>query len=333
MNSPSFSFFPRTLLNIVFVTALILTPAFVCAQDYTEEDYKVWEGIQAEKDGSKKVDMIVTFLQEKPKNGLRQYMIPEYQKVIVALQSGKNWAQIIALGEKFLTVAPNDDFTEGHLANACSESGNTRCFATYAERVYASKPNPDLARAIAAAYQKLGNDAKALQWKDKVLASNPDDIQIMADAMKKYAAAQNHAQAVKYAKQCLKVLPTAKKPDNMSEADWKASVDQTYAIAYGVLGQDDYNNRKYSLAIRNLDNAVKHFKRNDGAYFLLGMSYWQTGKLDAAMLNFAKAYVIKGSVANQAKQNLEKLWKQSSRGGSSAGLQRVIDRAQQDLSR
>jgi tetratricopeptide (TPR) repeat protein len=335
MNSPSVSFFPKTLLTILFVACLILTPSLARAQaqDYTEEEYKVFQDIQAEKDDVKKVDAIVKFLQEKPKNGLRQYMLPEYQKVIIELKNEKKWSQIITLGERFLTVAPGDDFTEGHLANACSESNNMRCFATYGERVYAAKPNADLARALAAAYQKQGNEAKALQWKEKVLASNPDDILIMADAMKRYAAAQNNAQAVKYAKQCLKVLPTAKKPEGTDAENWKVTVDQTYAIAYGVLGQDDYQNRRYSLAIKNLDNATKYFKRNDAAYFALGMCYWQTGKLDAAMLNFAKAYVIKGAAANSAKQNLDKLWKQSSKGATAAGLQRVIERAQQDLSR
>lgn len=330
MNSPSVSYFSKTLLNIVYIATLVLTPAVVWAQDYTDEDFKVWESIQAEKDEAKKVNDIVKFLQEKPKNGLRPNLVGEYQKAIVQLRNEKKWTQIITLGEKFMAVAPGDDFTEGHLANACSEAGDMKCFATYGERVYASKPSADLAKAIAAAYQKIGNDAKALQWKEKVLASNPDDIQVMADAMKKYAAAQNTAQAVKYARQCLKVLPTAKKPGGMDEEAWKTTTDQTYAIAYGILGQDDYQNRRYSLAIKNLDSAVRYFKRNDGAYFILGMSYWQTGKLDAAMLNFAKAYVIKGAQANAAKQNLDKLWQQTNR-GSAAGVQRVIDRAQQDL--
>lgn len=331
MNSPSVSYFSRKLLTILYIATFVLTPALIWAQDYTEDDFKVWEGIQAEKDEARKVNDIVKFLQEKPKNGLRPNMVAEYQKAILQLRNEKNWAQIIALGEKFLSVAPGDDFTEGHLANACSETGNMKCFATYGERVYAMKPSPDLAKAIAAAYQKTGNDAKALQWKEKVLASNPDDIQVMADAMKKYAAAQNTAQAVKYARQCLKVLPTAGKPAGMDAESWKTTVDQTYAIAYGILGQDDYQNRRYSLAIKNLDSAVRYFKRNDGAYFILGMSYWQTGKLDAAMLNFAKAYVIKGAQANAAKQNLDKLWQQTSRGASAAGVQRIIDRAQQDL--
>ena len=62
----------------------------------------------------------------------------------------------------------------------------------------------------------------------------------------------------------------------------------------------------------------------------LGMSYWRQNKLDAAMLNFAKAYIIKGLTASSAKQYLDQIWKSGHR-NSLAGVDRVIARAQQDL--
>lgn len=79
-----------------------------------------------------------------------------------------------------------------------------------------------------------------------------------------------------------------------------------------------------------MDQAVKHYKRNDYAYYFLGVSYWQMNKLEAAMLNFAKAYILKGSVASESKKHLEELWKSSHR-GSLTGIERVVQRAQQDL--
>jgi hypothetical protein len=66
------------------------------------------------------------------------------------------------------------------------------------------------------------------------------------------------------------------------------------------------------------------------AYYYLGMSYWQSNKLQPAMLNFAKAYVLKGSTATSARQSLEKLWKSGHR-NSLAGIDTVIQRAQQEL--
>jgi tetratricopeptide (TPR) repeat protein len=329
MNSPTASYIARTLITISFAACLILKPSYVLAQDYTEEEYKVFQDVQAEKDDAKKIDMIVAFLKEKPKNGLRPNMIAEGQKVIVELSNAKRWNQVITVGDKFVDVAPNDTITINAMAAAYSETGNMKGFTAFGEKAYAAKPSSDLAMALAKAYQQLGNEAKALQWKEKVLAGDPDNIEILMDTMKKYAAAQNLPQAVKYAKQCLTLLPKAEKPAGVDAAAWKNTVDNAYAVAYGVIGQDAYSKNQFGLAIKNLEQAVKYYKRMDAAYFALGMSYWQSRKLDAAMLNFAKAYIIRGSASNAAKAQLDKIFASSKM--TPAAQQRVMDRAQQDL--
>jgi tetratricopeptide (TPR) repeat protein len=324
MKSP----FSKTLVAILFAATLVITPKLVKAQDYTEEEYKVFQDVQAEKDDAKKIDMIVAFLKEKPKNSLRPNMIAEGQKVIVELSNAKKWNQLIALGDKLVDVAPSDTTTINSLTAAYSETGNMKGFTTFGEKAYAAKPNGDLAMALAKAYQQLGNDAKSLQWKEKVLSSDPDNVEILVDTMKR-ASATNLAQAVKYAKQCLTVLPKAQKPANTDAAAWKNTVDSAYAIAYGVIGQDAYAKNQFGVAITNLENAVRYYKRMDAAYFALGMSYWQSRKLDAAMLNFAKAYVIHGPAANPAKTQLDKIFASSKM--TPAAQQRVLERAQQDL--
>lgn len=314
---------------MLFVASLIVAPVLVWAQNYSEEEFKVYQDVQAEKNEAKKIDMIVAFIKEKPKNDLRQYMVAEYQKVIVQSKNEKKWGEIITFGERFLGAVPGDDFTENALAAAYSETGNYAKFAIYAEKAYASKPNPDLAMEISRAYQKAGNDAKALQWKEKVLASNPNDVTALIDTMKKHMAAQNTAQAVKYAQQCLKALPTAQKPAGMDAQNWKSTTDNAYAIAYGVIGENAFKQNRYAEAIKNLESAVKYYKRYDGAYYALGMCYWQGRKLNAAMLNFAKAYVIKGSASTSAKAQLDKIFKSSN--VPAATQQRLMDQAQQDL--
>ncbi len=329
MNSPSVSYFSRTLVAVLFAASLIVTPKLARAQEYTEEEYKVFQDVQAEKDDAKKVDMIVAFLKEKPKNALRPNMIAEGQKVIVELSKEKKWSQLITLGDKLIDVAPNDSITINALTAAYSETGNMKGFAAFGEKAYAAKPSADLALALAKAYQQLGNEAKSLQWKEKVLAADPDNIEILMDTMKKYAAQQNMAQAVKYAKQCLSALPKAQKPAGTSADAWKNTVDNGYAVAYGVIGQDAYTKNQFGLAIKNLEEAVRYYKRMDAAYFALGMSYWQSRKLDAAMLNFAKAYIIHGAAANSAKAQLDKIF--ASQKMTPAAQQRLMEKAQQDL--
>lgn len=328
MNYPKVPRILKTLLTVMFAAGLMLAPNAVWAQDYTEEEYAAFQSIQAEKDAAQKTDLIVKFLREKPKSALRPNVVVEFQNIIVTLQNQKSWTQVIALGNKFLDVAPNDDRTIAAMAAAYAATNNTKGFATFGEKAYASKPSPQLAAAIAQAYLSLRNTAKFLQWGERTLAADPNNIQILAEMMR--LSSQNLPQAVKYAKLTLNALPKAEKPAGMDDASWKNLVNNSYATSYAALGAHAYENKRYSEAIKNLDSAVKYFKRNDSAYYWLGMSYWQQNKLDAAMLNFAKAYLIKGSTSSAAKKYLDQLYASSHR-NSLVGLNRVLERAQQDL--
>jgi len=326
MASHSVSYISKTLLSILFIAGLVLSPINMWAQEPTEEEYKALTDIQAEKDVSKKADMIFTFLKEKPKTAYRPNVMAEYQKIIIELRDAKQWNQIIALGDKFLDVAPSDDFTEAALTQAYAETNNMKGFATYGEKAYTQKPSAALAMAIAQAYQKIGNEAKYNQWREKVLAQDPNNVEILIDMTRRYMASQNTAQAVKYARMTLKALPTAKKPEGVDAAAWKNTTDAGYATAYAVLGANAYQANRYAEAVTNFENSVKYFKRNDNAYYHLGLSYWQQNKLTPAMLNFAKAYVLKGATASSAKKYLDQL-----AASSRTNTSRIIERAQQDL--
>ncbi|HTY64745.1 MAG TPA: hypothetical protein VMG30_21025 [Acidobacteriota bacterium] len=324
------SYITKTLLSFLFVAGVILAPVKVWAQEPTEEEYKGLTDIQNEKDATKKADMILSFLKEKPKSAYRPNVMAEYQKIIIDLKNEKKWNQIIAIGDKIIDVAPGDDFTEKALVVAYEETNNMKGFATYGEKVYPQKPSAELAMAIAKAYQKLGNDAKFNQWKEKVLQQDPNNIEILIDMMKRYQASNNSAQALKYAKSCLQVLPTAKKPEGIEALAWKNQTDAAYAVAYGVIGANAYQNQKYAEAITNLTSATKYWKNMDQAYYTMGLCYWQQQKMEPAMLNFAKAYVIKGAVSASAYKYLSQLASQGHK-DPKALIQRVIERAQQDL--
>jgi tetratricopeptide (TPR) repeat protein len=334
MKSPSVSCISKTLLSILFVACLMLTPSMVWAQDksseLTDEEYKIYEDVKAEKDQAKKVDLIAKGLQEKSQGNLRKYLVPEFQQIMAGLLNENKWTQVIALGEKFLNASPNDKYTIEAVAAACGKTGNTKGIATYGEKLYAFRPSPELANEIAQAYQKIGNEAKYTQWKEKVVAADPDNLQNLADVTKKHMINQNKPQAIKYAKKIISILPTAKKPGNVDEATWKNIISNAGAIAYGVIGSDAFENRRYAEAITNLNNAVKYYKNNETAYFYLGQAYWQSNQMQPAMLNFAKAYVLKGSTSASAKKLLEQLWANTHR-GSLAGVNSIIERASQDL--
>lgn len=328
MASPSVSYFSRILLCVFFL-CLALIPTQVQAQEYTEEQFKAYESIQAEKDINQKTDLIVKFLRDQPKtaDALRPNVKAEFQKIAVDLRNQKSWSQLIALCDKYLDVAPNDQVAIAGMTAAYEATNNMKGFAASAERLYTSRPSVELALAIAKAYKGAGNIPKFVQWSEKTLAQDPNNVEMLAEVTKIHMTNRNMAQAVKYAKLTLKVLPTAKKPEESDAAYWKELVNTSYATAYSVIGASAYENRNYAEAIRNLDSGVKYFKRNDVAYYTLGMSYWQQNKLEPAMLNFAKAYILRGSTSASAKKYLDQLWGTRPK----AGMQRILDRAQQDF--
>ena len=326
MTSRSVSIFFTLLLSLSLIAGPAVMSQKALAQDYTEEEYKQYQTIDAEADPVKKTDMIVAFIKEKPQSSLRSYLEASFQRLIAELSQQQKWSQVISLGEKFLTVSPNDKTTIDALTYAYSSTNNLKGFTTFGEKTYASNPSEELAYSLAIAYLRLENNAKFLQWGAKVPSSSPNYVVVLAQMMRRTTG---NAQD-KYARECLKILPTAKKPEGMEDKAWAEMVNNSYAVAYGVLGASSYQNGSYAGAIKHLENALQYNNRNETAYYFLGMSYWRTNKLDSAMLNFAKAYLLKGSTSSQAKKYLEQLWSTSHR-GSLTGMDRVIQRAQQDM--
>ncbi len=332
MTSPKISRFAKTLLGFFFIVGLVLSPGLVQAQEQTEEEkeFKTYEEIKAASDPIQKADMAFKFLKEKPKSTYRPNVIDEFRKAIDSLKNDKKWAQIISTGEKLLSVVPGDDYTITAMTAAYASTGNTKGFAAYGEQAYPSAPSAGLALAIAKAYKQLGNDAKYVQWAERTLSKDPNNIDILSDMVRRTLAQNNFAQASKYARQNLKALATAKKPADMDEQTWKNEINVNYAVSYAAIGATAYQNQNYAEAIKNLDSAVKYYKRMDMAYYFLGMSYWQQNKLAQAQLNFAKAYLLKGSISGQSKKYLEQLWSNSHR-GSLSGIEVVLQRAQAEL--
>lgn len=326
MTSRSVSFFFTLILSLSLIAGQALIPQRALAQDYTEEEYKRYQTIDAEADPVKKTDMIIAFIKEKPESSLRSYLEASFQRLIADLSQQQNWSQVISIGRKFLTISPNHKTTIDALTYAYSSTNNLSGFTSFGEKTYASNPSEELAYSLAIAYLRRENNAKFLQWGAKVPSSSPNYPVVLAQMMRRTTGAEQ----AKHARTCLKVFPTAKKPEGMGDKDWQDMVNNTYAAAYGVLGQQSYQNGSYSTAIKHLTNTLKYNNRNESAYYFLGMSYWRINKLDMAMLNFAKAYLLQGSTSTNAKKYLEELWQNSHR-GSLTGVDRVIQKAQKEL--
>jgi len=322
------------ILMLVACCAVLLMNLHVMAQEtnYTEEQYKAFQEIQAEQAALKKATLAVKFLQvpANAKCGLLKNVVAEYGAAMQGLQKAGDWSEIMKLGEQFVAVVPDDAFTISLLAQGYAQSKNYRQFAAFGEKAFSRSPNAALAYELAKAYRELGNDAKFIQWGEKTVSLNPNNYDILLELTKSYGVAKRWPEANKYATMCIKAVETAKKPESASESDWKNYVNGTTAQCYAIIGNSAYESKNYTVAVANLEKSVVAFKRNDIAYYFLGMSYWQMGKADYAMLNFAKSYVLKGSTSQASKTYLDQLYK-TGHANSLAGQERIIQRAKMDL--
>ncbi len=332
MTSMSGSPIRLKLTYLVSIAVLFLAPAALVAQEvqYTEEEYAAYQKITAAADADDKAALVAKFFQEYPKSSLRPHVIADFQAALQKLESAQRWQEIINSGRQVLNHMHDDLFTVALLATAYQKTKNYKQFVTFGEEVYQKSPSGNLAYYLAKAYLELGNLQKFFQWGETTVAKMPDNHEILLELTKQYSAARRNADSAKHAARCLKVVQAASRPEQMSDKDWNAYTTHVYATCYYVVGHSAFENNKYDVAVNNLENSTRHFKKNELAYYFLGQSYWQLRRMDLAMKNFAKAYLLNGSSAVAAKQHLDNLYK-SMNNNSLAGLERVIERARAEL--
>ena len=297
---------------------------------YTAEEYKAYQAITAETDPVKKTALVIAFLKDRPQSTLRPHVIADYQKMMQELQKNGNWAAIIAAGEQFITVVPDDLLTISLLATAYQKTKNNEKFVTYGEKVFDANPNGNIAYYLAKAYLDMKNNAGFVKWGEKTVEFMPDNYEILLELTVSFGEARRYPQAIKYGKMCLKAFQSATKPAAMSEKDWKAFGTHLNATCYYIVGSSAYETKDYGTAIANLEGSLKYFSRNEMAYYKLAHAYWQQNRIDLAMKNFAKAYLLKGSSSRAARQYLDQLYK-STHQQSLVGVERVIDKAKEEL--
>ena len=297
---------------------------------YTAEEYKAYQAVTAETDPVKKTALVIAFLKDRPQSTLRPHVIADYQKMMQELQKNGNWAAIIAAGEQFITVVPDDLLTISLLATAYQKTKNNEKFVTYGEKVFDANPNGNIAYYLAKAYLDMKNSAGFVKWGEKTVEFMPDNYEILLELTKNFGESRHYAQAIKYGKMCLKAFQPATKPEAMSEKDWKAFSTHLNATCYFIVGNSAFEMKEYATAIANLESSLKYFLKNETAYYKLAQAYWQQNRIDLAMKNFAKAYLLNGSYSRAARQYLDQLYK-STHQMSLAGEERVIAKAKEEL--
>ncbi len=160
-------------------------------------------------------------------------------------------------------------------------------------------------------YLQVGQADKAVEFGDKEIELNPNDVQTMAivsqtiprsinpsapDALKKLDKAEM------YGKKAVEVLPTIAKPEGMTDEVFASAKNQTLAMAHGGLGLVNWRRGKFADAIPELEQSVKLDPIPDPVnWYILGVANQNTSHFDDAAAAFGKCALIPGKLQDTCK--------------------------------
>ncbi len=130
------------------------------------------------------------------------------------------------------------------------------------------------------AYYATGNTDKMFEIGDKALATNPDNVDVLAllamAIPRRVKAttpdgAQRLTKAEGYAHHALDLIPNMTKPDTVDDATFTKAKNDKLSLAHSGLGLIDIDHQKYDDAKTELTQAVQLAANPDPVdYFLLG---------------------------------------------------------------
>lgn len=295
-------------------------------EEYTEEEYNAYQAAADEKDQDKKAALILAFMEKYPKSKLLPNVTPMYDTLLYEVHKAGDWRRLDQMAEKWLKYNPDNIQLQAFIFYAAANLSNHQKAIEFGEKVYAKKPSAELASIIYSNYGKLGNKPKKLEWTLKLLEypEYADNISLLWDLVAEYAD-KDLAKASLYAERALKVLPNAKKPADIAQADWSKTLRSVERGSYDIIGMSLYEKNQYPKAVETLQKALK-VECYDSGYYYIAQCYWKMQQYEDARDNFAIADVLGGKMSAQAKQHCLTIHKEL-QNGTTIGLDRVYNRA------
>jgi len=295
--------------------------------EYSEEEYNAYESATKEADPEKRGAMLLDFIQKYPKSKLMTYIDAAYKSLLYECSSGKKYQQLEPLAEQWLKLHPNDIQTIAYIADAAEKLGHDKKCVDCLEAIYKLEPSPTMAYNILRIYKKIKNNAKVLEWADKLfkLPEFEGDFMLRFDFVQQYVEAKNYAKAAEYAQLTLKAADLAKEPD----AETREQLRKVRRACHHLIGMNYYEAGKFTQAIKSLQQALRSERYGEG-YYYIGMSLWKLDQVEEAMLYFARAELQGGEVAKEAKEKLEQLYK-ALHNNTTIGIEKVYRKAKEEI--
>jgi len=228
--------------------------------------------------------------------------------------SPDNWTRIQT--EKLESIKDNENYIEQSLLGAAYAVKDPNKRANYFLRF--AKMYPDSAQGEQAlslavsSYQQAQNRAKMQEVANAALAKNPNNVGILLVLADDYSEKPDQLdKAEAYAKKASTLLDNAKKPENLTDEQWKQQISVQKGLAFSALGQVNIEKKQNAAAVDNLTKAAPLLKSNAALYarnqYRLGFAYLNLKRNSEAKQAFTDAASLDTPYKGPAQQKLTEL--------------------------
>jgi tetratricopeptide (TPR) repeat protein len=180
-------------------------------------------------------------------------------------------------------------------------------------QIFPDSPFASQALGVAAAsYRQTQNTAKMLDVANGLLAKDPDNLGmllLLADYYSEKGEQLDKAEA--YAKKSVSLLDTAKKPDGVSDEQWKQQSALQKGLALSALGQVNIQKKNNAQAVENFRSAAPLLKSDEGSYarnqYRLGFALLNLKRVPEAKAAFIDAASVNSPYKALAQEKLKAL--------------------------
>jgi len=180
-------------------------------------------------------------------------------------------------------------------------------------QLFPDSPFANQALGVAAAsYRQTQNTAKMLSVANDLLAKDPDNLGmllLLADYYSEKGEQLDKAEA--YAKKSVALLETAKKPEGVTDEQWKQQSALQKGLALSALGQVNIQKKNNAQAVDNLKSAAPLLKSDEGSYarnqYRLGFALLNLKRVPEAKAAFTDAASVNSPYKALALEKLKAL--------------------------
>lgn len=228
--------------------------------------------------------------------------------------SPDNWARIKT--EKLGSIKDNRDYIQQSLLRAAYGVKDPTKKADYLQRFAKIYPNSregeQALTGAASAYQQAQNRAKMQEVANSLLAKDPNNIGILLLLADDYSERNDQLdKAEAYAKKASSLLDAAKKPDDLTDDQWKQQSSIQKGLALSALGQVNIEKKQNAAAVDSLTKAGPLLKTNAALYarnqYRLGFAYLNLKKNPEAKQAFTEAASLDTPYKGPAQQKLAEI--------------------------